>query len=113
MVRKRCKCKGLRIGKKRSELGRGLRRKAVSLSPEDVSNVQPHLQPVEHGVCATSATSKCSKEWLKLFKTLKNTKPILVPFDPASLLRPTGGNGRWKKLKARVGAGSAVRSSSA
>lgn len=109
MAIKRCKCKGLRIEKK-SELGCGLRRKAVSLSPEDVYNVQPHLQSVKHGVCATSATSKCSKEGLKLFKTLKNTKPILVPFDPASLLRPTRGN-KMEKLKARVGC-SAVKSSS-
>lgn len=41
MVIKRCKCKGLRIEKERTEFGFGLRRRAVSWSPEDVYNVQP------------------------------------------------------------------------
>lgn len=44
MVIKRCKCKGLRIEKERTEFGFGLRRRAVSWSPEDVYNVQPPLK---------------------------------------------------------------------
>lgn len=60
-----------------------------------------YFKPVNAGFCATSATSvtKCSKECLKLFKMLKNTKPVLVPFNYASLLRPTQGYRRWKSWK--------------